>query len=395
MFELAHKLWIEVQLTAPPLLQDTLIAGLKRARELTRLVAKPLLPIDQLSGPGCGGPLTINYVGPAFAKSVVKEAFFTQPVQERHLGQVPFWRIGRMVHDRSVDITFIAAPKWVIRLLPRHTAFVLPHYVDQVIDLTGSWDDVKNRMHKGLRKLLRRTRNYGYEWRLTSNPEDLKRFYHTMYLPTMTDRHGELSSPMSLREASQIFRHGWLFMLKRDGCDVAGGLAHAQNNIFYFIVLGVLNGDPNLVHEGAQTAIYDAVVQWAHKQGYKAVHLMGGPPYLNNLFLYKRRWGASAVLPDDEHRLLWLKVQRDTPAVRRAMQTTPFIALDEQNNLQVIIIADSAEAITPEVRANWQKDLFTPGLTGYHVYQFNDLLGESPSSTPVEVLSPMTAQPIH
>jgi hypothetical protein len=388
LFDLLHRLWVEAQLSAPPFLQKTIIAFFQRAKEIGRLMIKPYFAVDQLQGQSYGGSLVVTYAGLSFARPIIESIFFTEKPAEKCIGRIPFWRISELVDDNIGDITVIAAPKWIIYKLPRRKAFVFPHYVDQILSLKGSWDDVKGRMHKNLRKSeFRRYRKYGYEYEVSHNDEDFEKFYYDMYLPTMNDRHGDLSDPMSLRQARQIFHHGWLLLVRRNGDYVAGGLCHSQENVVLFDLVGVLHCDPQLMREGAQGAAYHAVIHSSHQRGYEAVHFMGCKPYLRGVFQHKRRWGASVRLPDDEHKIFWLKVQHASVAVRESMKENPCIVMNEQGDLQALIVTDGAETTGEAVQNTWRKEFATPGLKGYSICQFDDLLDKLPISSENDIPS--------
>jgi len=262
-------------------MQRAVISRLHEAKEIARLLARPYLPIYQMRGQGQGGPLVVAYVGLEFAKPVLKSILFVEKPVEQKVGQIPFWRYDELANLSSSDIVIVEAVKHLIHRLPRQNVIVLPEFVHHILDVRGDWQDVQSRFRKTVRKNdLRRIRRYGYEYDVSHASQDFEEFYHQMYLPTMGDRHGELSSPKSISEAYQYFRHGCLFRIKRGGVWVSGGVCHLRQNVLMLDIVGVRNGDAQLIQEGAMAARYYAAIHWANQHGYKTVNLLGTDPYL-------------------------------------------------------------------------------------------------------------------
>jgi hypothetical protein len=340
--EFVRNLWIKAQLEAPPFVQRTVIPCLHEAKEIGRLLIKPYLPICQLRGRGQGGPLTVTYIGLEFTQPFLKDLLFVEDPVEQKVGRIPFWRYGELADLSSSDMIIVEAAEHLIRKLPRQNAIVLPHFVHHILDVRGDWQDVRSRFRKNTRKyLLRLIRKYGYQYDVSHDGRDFEEFYHQMYLPTMEDRHGELSSPMSSSHAYQYFRHGFLLRVKRDGDWVSGKICHPQQNVLITDILGVKNADARLIHEGATAATNYAAIDWANQHGYEAVNFLGTDPHLGTgLFQHKRKWGTTVSVPPHLHRLIWIRVRRITPAVSQFLKENPFIVMHETGKLYGLIIVD-------------------------------------------------------
>ena len=362
--EFGHKLWIDLQLDAPPLVQRTMIPLLHQAKEVGRILVKPSLTLYQLQGYNEAGPLTVVYGGLGFARPMLESLLFTQAPTEQTIGSVPLWSLSQVAECLAGDLIIIEASNYLVDQLPRDHALVLPWWVDLVLDVQGEWEEVTQRFHGSVRgQDMRRVRKYGYEYEVSHRNEDFDLFYHKMYLPSMEARHGQLASPLPLAEAYQYFRRGWLFLIKRDGDYVAGCICFAQQGVVKFREIGVLNGDEQLMREGAQGAVYYAMVHWANKNSYNAVDFLGSWPYMSlGMFRYKRKWGSTVRLSALEHKRIWLKIQRFTPAVSEFLQKNPCIITAENGGLQGLIVTSDPHHITPGLRAEWRKLYETPGL---------------------------------
>lgn len=378
LLESSRILWIEAQLRAPPLVQRNVIPRLHKAKEIIRSLIKPYLTVYQLQGQGQGGSLTVILASSGDSKPFLKSILFANEPLEREMGRVPVSRLSELASTLSGDIVIIEAATHLVRRLPRQNAFVMPPRVELMLDVQGDWQDVRRRLHRSVRfHDLRLIRKYGYEYETSHSDQDFELFYHDMYLPSMQVRHAELASPESFREAYQYFRHGWLFLVKRDGNYVSGGLCQARQGVVNFKLTGVIKADEQLMHEGAQAAVYYAVIHWANQEGYETVNFEGCRSYVGTgLFQYKRKWGSAVNLPPHQHKQIWIKVLRNTPAVFRFLRDNPCIIFDEKGKLQALIVTEDPAGVTPEIEATWRKKYETPGLNGLLILSMADLLKE-------------------
>ncbi len=378
LLESSRILWIEAQLRAPPLVQRNVIPRLHEAKEIIRSLIKPYLTVYQLQGQGQGGSLTVILASSGDSKPFLKSILFANEPLEREMGRVPVARLSELASTLSGDIVIIEAATHLVGRLPRQNAIVMPPRVELMLDVQGDWQDVRRRLHRSVRfHDLRLIRKYGYEHETSHSDQDFELFYHDMYLPSMKVRHAELASPESFREAYQYFRHGWLFLVKRDGNYVSGGLCQARQGVVNFKLTGVIKADEQLMHEGAQAAVYYAVIHWANQEGYETVNFEGCRSYVGTgLFQYKRKWGSAVNLPPHQHKQIWIKVLRNTPAVFRFLRDNPCIIFDEKGKLQALIVTEDPAGVTPEIEATWRKKYETPGLNGLLILSMADLLKE-------------------
>jgi len=358
----------------------TVMPQLHKAKEIVRILTHPYLTLYELQGQGEAGPLTVTYGGLGYAKPMLESMLFTEEPTEQVIGRVPVWRLDEVPELSSGDLVIVEASKHLIRRLPRHGAIVLPWWIQLVLDVRGEWEDVMQRFHRTIRKQeLRLVRKHGYDYVVSHSAKDFEMFYNDMYMPSVKARHGSLASISPVGEAYQCFRRGWLFLIKRDGRYVSGCICYAQGDVVRFSDVGVLNGDAQLIHKGAQGAVYYAMVHWANQQGYAAVDFLGSWPFMSSgMFWYKRKWGAVVSISPHQHKRIWIRVQRNTPAVSQFLKSNPCVIIDSRGKLQGLVVTDDPETVTPKTEATWQKLYATPGLNGLLVRSVTDLI-ETPA----------------
>ena len=390
--EFALNLWIKVRLKAPPFMQRTLVLRLHEVKEAVRLLARPYLPVYQLQGQGCGGPLTVTYVGLGLSKPFLQDVIFAEKPAEQRVGRILFWRLDQLDNVAAGDIVVVEAVKRLIRRLPCQNAIVLPSYVHHILDVQGDWQDVQRRFHRSVRRHeLRLIRKYGYKYDVSADRGDFEKFYHEMYLPTMDSRHGELSMPVPVSEAYQYFQHGYLFRVVRDGDWVSGSICHLQQDVLMGDLLGVKNADAQLIREGATVAAYYATIQWANQHGCGAVNFLGSGPYIaTGRFQHKRKWGGAVSVPPHLHRQVWIRVRRSTPAVSQFLKQTPVIVVDQDGTLHGLITTDDPHNVPTETRKEWEKNYATPGLSDLIVRSPSYFTGEQGNDGTLDLVIPIS-----
>jgi hypothetical protein len=300
--------------------------------------------------------------------------------KESEVGRIPFWKLSALVDSEVDDVTIVETVERVIRTLPAPGAIVLPWLVQMTLDVKGDWQDVRQRISGKRRHDQERImRKYGYSYKVSDSDKDFEMFYHQMYLPTTQKRHGELAGLSTIEEVYPYFRHGWLLLVKRNDAYVSGTLCVAHGDVVHTKLGGVVGGDHRLIKEGAQGAIYYAIIRWTNQQKkYKAVNLEACLPYLNNpVFRYKRSWGTSVSVASHLHGQTWIKIRRNIPAVRQFLEDNPFITVDKRGNLQGFIVVDGPEKVSPETIAECHKRYETPGLNGLLIRSMADIMAES------------------
>jgi len=377
--EIAHWLWMEIQFRTSSPMQHVAMPLLHRTKEIARLLVRPYMPLCELRGQSQVGPLTVTYGGLGYAKPMLKSMLFVQEPVERKIGRIFVWRPGKLFLSTNSDLTIVESDPYLIRKLSSQNALTLPFRVQFVVDLEGEWQEIEQRFRPKHRRNIRQAQGYGdYEYEISHHEQDLKMFYHSMYLPNVQQRHGKLAAILPEREAYQLLRHGWLFLVKRDGVYVCGCLGHTRQRIVEFIEMGVLNGDKQLMREGVTDAMFYLGIRWAHQEGHKGFSFGTSWPYLSGIFQFKRKWGAAVSVPAHEHKQIWIRVQRNTPAVSQCLNSTPCVVVDSRGELRPLIVTDNPDKVFPGVEAKWRKLYATPGLGDPLICSVTDLMETPP-----------------
>lgn len=258
----------------------------------------------------------------------------------------------------GADLEILEVPRIVARLYSRRGYFVLPWWVSQSVELSRLERFIAASRHTSqrVRRILRR----GYDYEVVRDRASFDEFYHRMYLPTMTARHGEeayLRGPLYLWRGLE---HGALLMVRRDGRRVAGILnvrSARDAHVMSTWAGGMLDGDLALVEEDADSACIYFTLMWARGlPTCTQVSLTATRPFLDDgLFRYRKRWGAHVEAENAwAEKVLVLRVNRLTDGVRRFLQRNPFIVVGRGGLEGFAYWSDGA--------AEQLSDLHSPGL---------------------------------
>jgi GNAT acetyltransferase-like protein len=260
--------------------------------------------------------------------------------------------------------------------LPAPRSLVLPLRVHLVVPLPGDPDDIVRRVSRKDRQQHARGRTrFGWQLEEGTTAADFTEFYFRFHLPTMRVRHGERTRSAPVDEAYEcLFRAGRLFFLTAHGRRVAGMLCVVDDRQGRVVsrLAGVEDGAAEHYRSGVYMALHVMVLQWAAHQGLTAADLSGCEPFLSKgIFQFKRKLHPTVTVPATHfgRKRLWLRVQRDVPAVRDFLVANPPIVIDRRRRMRAVYFHDRSRP--PRLDLRWQ----TPGLDEPLTIDLDDFLG--------------------
>lgn len=209
-------------------------------------------------------------------------------------------RLEPLVEQMSAgcDLVFVEisrARSW----LPRRGEWVLsPVCVRMVFDFQPgeSWEQIEKKFH-AQRQNLKRIRRAGFTFCFTKDEDDLKHFYERMYLPFVRQRHDRSAFISNLQTAKNWLRSGDLMLLvDPSGKAVAGSLNAVRGRVKFLILNGVLDADPEIIRQGALSALYYFNIRWCFENGFSRCDFGGTWPFADDgSYLHKTWWGLRPV----------------------------------------------------------------------------------------------------
>jgi hypothetical protein len=285
--------------------------------------------------------MTAMIAGQLEAKHYLVDLLFRPPVTEEHRRKW-VWQVLYAGRNPSRAVTVLDTSLAWLRRFDRGRSYWLPSWVRTELDLADA--EERMRLSDNVRRDVRRIRKNRFDYRVSTDERDLVDFYQGMYLPYASLRYGKHSIVMSYDEMVGGIRAGWeLLLVRKEGEAVAGQLFAYRNGGVTWWALGVRDGDPALVRQGALAAAYCFGIQHLGVRNARRHDLGGARPFLTDGVLqFKRKWGARITGAHFEPpRWFVLRVSDASAAVRRFLHEQPFVCEDGRGLHGVTFVDES------------------------------------------------------
>jgi len=268
--------------------------------------------------------------GDEIDKNYFRSLIFNENYDENYLGKVWVWSLIYYIlrFGKSHDLIIIKTRMNICNLFRSKKRFVIPDWISCEIDLGSdlrSHSISKHTFKNNVRKINKS--NFGYT--ITKDPLYFHYFYNNMYLPYLSNRHGNLGLEISLERMKISFEDGELLLIK-DGEEIIAGVLidyKVMNGIPRTTQLGVLDGDFHYVKKGALIAIYYYTIEYLRKRNYKKLGLGRARPFINDgLLKHKLYWGANIVCETSQAFLFCILSNKK--CLKTFLLNNPFICID-------------------------------------------------------------------
>ncbi|MET7437761.1 GNAT family N-acetyltransferase [Streptomyces sp. NPDC004082] len=309
---------------------------------------------DRLSLAYQGCPEGMTYLLPYLRNQMAAQAGAVAVVDR----QAPTWRqMLRAAHRPTADLLVLGCSRERVRRLPATRSVVLPFRINMALDVNAQ--AVHSQVSGNERRQFAKLRRiHGWTCEVGTDLADLQFFYRRMHLPTMASRHGEQARSADWDIALHaLFRHGLVLFVREGDRRVAGVLARLEDGgqTLWMRLLGVLDGAEEHYRSGAVKAVYYLTMEWAAEHGVRRVNFSGGDPFPGQgVYQFKRRLHPTVSHPVDHfrHRRMYLRVSRDTPAVRDFLVSTPMLTVDGCDRIVATHFFDSTRPRRSDIRAD-------------------------------------------
>jgi GNAT superfamily N-acetyltransferase len=144
------------------------------------------------------------------------------------------------------------------------------------------------------RENLRRIRKNNLHFQISQDISDVKEFYYQHYIPHSRKRFADSAALVNIHRLEYYLRRGALiFWIMQAGHRLAGGLVIPDGTVLRLAVQGIADGRDDYLRQGASSALYHFVIEWAAEQGFSYLDLgLASPSLSDRILATKKRWGA-------------------------------------------------------------------------------------------------------
>ena len=214
------------------------------------------------------------------------------------------WKIKKAIQKHSPDIAIAYIHDRWSYLLNGLEYYRSPNRVNQIIDVSGSWEEVKSRFCRARKTFSNQVQSkYGFDYRISNHSKDFDVFYNEFFVPYITRRFEPkylwLDSYENLKD---VFERGFLLFVTRNGEDVAAALCDVQQKTLKQWRLGWKVDQSGNIDPASGNALYYFTLTLAMEKKFTVVDVTSSQSFFNDgVYKNKKRWGASIQYYLPEH----------------------------------------------------------------------------------------------
>lgn len=328
-----------------------------------------LVRLTCMEGATRTGRARVLVAGPdPWAHHLPRRLFVSLP-QQTVMGKVPLWRLHSTLQEKERDFDLVLAR--VDRLAARW--FFPPTYlrVPEFIDTGRVLPDnpaLLLRASESLTQDIRVTRKNGFETHISRVLDDFEEFYHSMYVPFISARHGAVGRPRNEISLRNCFRRGGLIWLVRSGERLAGLVFELTGDVLSLRAYGARDGYAGLTKKGvprnvsAASATYFHAMTHAAKSGCQFVDFGGCRACLTDgLLFYKRKWGVEVRIKSANQFYTLVRWASWNTAVATFLADLPLLH-ENGRHLTAITAIPLAQMATQADADRIYRALYLPGI---------------------------------
>lgn len=317
-----------------------------------------------------GQPLSLLFAGQAASRNYITELVFGETQVETEIIQVWKHRLLQYVHttNKKYDLAIVQSDTPYVAMDDGMAMFQIPCWVGGERDLRAAPEFAQRSKH--IKSDIRRIRKNRLDYRVTSDPAEFDRFYHTMYLPYIQRIYSGSAFLMSYQEMQTAIPHCELFLITQDGEDIAGGiLVYDDSERVRGWSLGVKDGDNQWIRQGALAAFEHLQVGYLLEKGFSRLHRGGSRPFLNDGALCFKKNRGMEIMDHTSQHFIMLPVH-DCAGVRAFLRENPFIYEDGGTLKGAVFV--SGESLSEEDAARVFHNWYVRGLDSLNLFSFGE-----------------------
>lgn len=332
--------------------------------------------------------LVIVYAGHGENKNFIAKLAFDYSHRENYIGKKWLWEIPEFVkvgnHDCSLMV--IEVPYSFCRFFKKIKYLIVPCWVSGELDVSVESPSIFKNKNTSLNSDLRRIRKNNLHFKVTRNLSEFHNFYYKMYLPYITQAHGDKSLIAIYDILKKNFKKNRpvieLLFVTKEQEDIAGILLSHWEDRAKLCFLGVKDGNSDYVKHGAIGALLYFSFCYLSEKGCTRISFGNSRPFLKDGVLrYKRKWNQE--ISNKRKMNFIFKPLSKTEGVKGFFLNNPLI-YEDQTGLNAAIFATGDQTFSEKDYTKLYKNYYFKGLSKLMIYQFEETGRRTDASVPPE-----------
>ena len=264
-------------------------------------------------------------------------------------------------------------PKWQ-HLSEPYNRYEVPYELQQIIDVSGEWDDVKANMSRSRKTFANQVeKKYKLTHRLSNDVKEFDHYYHQMHLPYIESRfNSEYLDVYPYDEQKSWFDNGFLIFIKHEDQDIAAALCVQEDDTLKYMNCGLLEGDHKYNRQKAQMAIYFYLIKVARDKKLKYMDAMYSMAFANDgVHQAKSRWGAGILKYDPPDEKTYFLIPKNSENAQIFFAENPVVYY-EHENFYLLIGSVNKQEFTEDEKQKLKKTFHGKGIKGLSVLVDNN-----------------------
>jgi hypothetical protein len=312
-----------------------------------------------------GENFTICYAGDKRYKNYLAGLVFGDQYDEIYCGKNWLHNVLRIANQNTQDYSMMVLQvnERLQKLIKRKKDFYIPFWVRGEIDIP------LNVSSKTVKSDVRKIRKNNLKFEVTTEKSQFHRFYHDMYLPYMTHRHGNKNVANSYNELMRYWKSGTceLLLIKKENESISGNIIVFEENGPRLFISGIKDGNLSYLKCGAGAANYYFASSYLAKHGHRSLNLGGSRAFLKDGVLqFKRKLGLR--LTSKSERGFLVKPLSPSTGLKKFFLRNPFIYTYQGRLCAAIFVEEDEVCSCDKSLEGLCRSFYLNGLSKLNIY---------------------------
>jgi hypothetical protein len=338
-----------------------------------------------------GNELVFTYAGNEWNKNYFAGLAFRGSYSEKYLGVKWLWQInGEKQNSHPYSAMLVREiPANIAFLFQNNRDFQIPNMInleteipENITSLLDSRSvDSSLLKNRSLKSDLTRIKRNKLAFEVTEELSHLTDFYHNMYIPYTKKSHDNKAVYTTIEWIRQQYKPWDLLFIKQGDKRSGGILLSYRENKGHLKLMGIVDGDVQLLQDGITGALYYFSLCHIREKGYKIAVLGYTRPFLKDGVLrYKKRWRPR--IEGTFNRRFILRVLSIGPGVKSFLINNPFVYIEGSKLKGAVFTGNDRESEDAGSNAIYS-NYYIDGLSEIYRYRIMDA-GLTPELIPLK-----------